>query len=1038
MKKISIVIIMTVLSVKLLVALPEWQSQYATGLNKIVPHAYVLPVDNELLLRKADYASSGYYQSLNGKWKFNWVRNPDKRPKDFYKPAYFTNHWADINVPGNWERQGYGLPIYVNQTYEFADPMFGMDKPAPPLVPYEYNEVGSYRRTFTVPETWKNRRVVLTFEGVSSFYYVWLNGELLGYNQDSKTPAEWDVTSKLKAGENVLAVEVYRWSAGSYLECQDMWRISGIERDVYLYSTPATYIADYKVTSVLDTATYSHGIFSLEAKINAKEAGSLRYALYKLNNEKVLEETVSFHAAQQGNQLKFSTKTIDKVKKWSAEHPELYFLKLEMLDKNNQVTYTTACHVGFRTSEVKNGKYYINGVPVLIKGVNRHEHSEKGRTVSEELMLKDIFLMKQHNINTVRNSHYPNDKRWYELCNIYGLYMIDEANVESHGMGYGAASLAKDTSWLKPHLERNIRMYERSKNHPSIVVWSMGNEAGMGVNFEKVYAWLKAADNTRPVQYERAEEQPATDIYCRMYRSVNEIKAYVDRAEKPYRPFILCEYAHAMGNSVGGLKDYWDTFESNPQAQGGCIWDWVDQSFREIDKNGRWYWAYGGSYGPANVPSDGNFCCNGLVNAVREPHPHLKEAQKIYQYIKKINFDKKSATVRFKNWHDFTDLSAFILHWEIKTDEDAVLLNGVMETACAPHQTVDLTFPLNEAMKKAPRSVRELYLNFYWKPRELNSWQQEQPGYVAAYDQEVINLNRSAQHPDFSGKKLKVSGYTIQNELVKVVVDPKTGTPVSWSVNGKEMLESPVKISLYRPVTDNDARDRQVGQMWLKEGLQQITQEIKDISIKTQKNYVLINAALNILNASGKNIAQAQLLFKVYPDGSMDVNGTLSPDVAQVSSFARVGISFDIPQEFKQVQYNGRGPWESYIDRNQHGMIGLYRTTVPEMFVYYVKPQASGNRTDVRWATFISDSGAGISACSDKTFQFSASPYAEKNIGEATHINQLEDAGKFTVYLDAEQAGVGTASCGPGVLPHYRVKVEPKSFFFRLRPTLNQ
>lgn len=1034
MKNITLNILFLSLGLNVFSSQPEWQSQYATGYNKIAPHAYVLPLNDEQSLRKADYAASGYYMSLNGKWKFNWVRNPDNRPKDFYKPAYYTGHWADINVPGNWERQGYGLPIYVNETYEFVDKMFEFEKPNPPFVPHKYNEVGSYRKTFTIPEAWKDRRIVLTFEGVSSFFYVWLNGKLLGYNQDSKTPAEWDITDKLTKGENVLAVEVYRWSAGSYLECQDMWRISGIERDVYLYSTPDTYIADYTVTSVLDTATYSKGLFSLSAKVKTKDAGAIRYSLYSMTDKLVVGETLQFNGDNELKNIHFSNQTIDEVKQWNAEHPDLYFMKLELLDKNDRVIYTTASHIGFRTSEVKNGRYYVNGVPVLIKGVNRHEHSQKGRTVSEELMLQDIYLMKQHNINTVRSSHYPNDKRWYQLCDIYGLYVIDEANVESHGMGYGPASLAKDTSWLKQHLERNIRMYERSKNHPSIVIWSMGNEAGMGVNFEKVYAWLKAADKNRPVQYERAEEHAATDIYCRMYRSVQEIKAYVERDEKPYRPFILCEYAHAMGNSVGGLKDYWDTFEMNPQAQGGCIWDWVDQSFREIDENGRWFWAYGGDYGPAKVPGFGNFCCNGLVNSDRQPYPHLKEVQKIYQYIKMVSFDEKSETVIFKNWHDFTNLNAFTLHWEIRSDENDVIMSGIMKPDCAPHASVTLQLPLAAAIKKVPGSARELYLNFYWRPRQLNQWQHNVNDYVAAYDQYVIDLNRQLSKVKMKGKPLKVKEYTIENELVKIVIAPETGSPVSWQYKGVEMLSSPVLISLFRPVTDNDNRDKQVGKIWIREGLNSVSQKVKDIHISKLNDRIKVISQLELFNASEKNIAHATLEFLFNVDGSMEVKGNIVPDTSLLSQFARVGITFGMPETFQQVVYNGRGPWESYIDRNQNGMIGVYQTTVPGMFVYYVNPQSTANRTDVRWTSLANENGYGIKALSDNTFQFSATNYTDQNIDEATHINELKNAGMVIVHLDAEQAGVGTATCGPGVQPQYRVSAEIKTFSFLLQP----
>ena len=455
---------------------------------------------------------------------------------------------------------------------------------------------------------------------------------MLGYNQGSKTPAEWDITDYVQAGENTVALEVYRWSAGSYLECQDMWRLSGIERDVYLYSTPRQFIADYKVTSSLDKKEYKEGIFGLDITVEGSAAGvsTLAYSLEDTAGKAILQNEIPVKNRGLSNFITFDEQSLPDVKRWSAEHPNLYTLILALKDDAGHITHLTGCKVGFRTSEIKDGRFCINGVPVLVKGANRHEHSQLGRTVSKELMEEDIRLMKQHNLNTVRNSHYPTHPYWYQLCDRYGLYVIDEANIESHGMGYGPASLAKDSTWLPAHMDRTQRMYERAKNHPGIVIWSLGNEAGNGINFERTYDWMKSVETTRPIQYERAEQNYNTDIYCRMYRSVEELLVYARQTEpKVYRPFIMTEYLHAMGNSGGGLKEYMDVFETEPIVQGGCIWDWVDQSFREIDADGRWYWTYGGDYGPKNVPSFGNFCCNGLVNAVREPHPHLLEVKHI-------------------------------------------------------------------------------------------------------------------------------------------------------------------------------------------------------------------------------------------------------------------------------------------------------------------------------------------------------------------------------------------------------------------------
>ena len=785
---------------------PEWQSQYAVGLNKLNPHAYVWPYATAADVQKGAYEESPYYMSLNGKWKFHWVKNPDTRPKDFYKPSFYTGGWADINVPGNWERQGYGTAIYVNETYEFDDKMFNFKK-NPPLVPSEENEVGSYRRTFTIPAGWEGRRVILCCEGVISFYYAWVNGKFLGYNQDSKTPAEWDITDKLKKGENTIALEVYRWSAGAYLECQDMWRLSGIERDVYLYSTPKQYISDYKVTSILEKNTYKDGVFELDVTVEGAAAGITTIA-YELQNEAgktVLNGSQPVKSRGLSNLITFDEKRIPDVEKWSAEHPNLYTLILELKDANGKVTEVTGTKVGFRTSEIKDGRFCINGVPVLVKGVNRHEHSQLGRTVSKELMEEDIKLMKQHNINTVRNSHYPAHPYWYQLCDRYGLYMIDEANIESHGMGYGPASLAKDSTWLTAHMDRTHRMYERSKNHPAIVIWSLGNESGNGINFERTYDWLKSVEKNRPVQYERAEENYNTDIYCRMYRSVDVIKEYVARKDI-YRPFILCEYLHAMGNSCGGMKEYWDVFENEPMAQGGCIWDWVDQSFREVDKDGNWYWTYGGDYGPKDVPSFGNFCCNGLVNAVREPHPHLLEVKKIYQNIKSTLVDKKNLTIRVKNWFDFSDLNEYLLHWSVTGDDGTIVAEGSKEVTCAPHAVVDITL----GAVKLPKTLREAYLNLSWTrvkatPLVTSDWE-------VAYDQFVLPVSKNS----WSGKPAKAGNTTF-------VVDEATGALKSLCLDGEELLASPITLSLFRPATDNDNRDQNGAKLWRQAGLDHLT-----------------------------------------------------------------------------------------------------------------------------------------------------------------------------------------------------------------------
>lgn len=999
-----------------MMAQPEWQSQYAIGKNKLAPHAYVWPYETADALRNGNYEQSPYYMSLNGTWKFHWVKNPDLRPKDFYKPSFYTGGWADINVPGNWERQGYGTAIYVNETYEFDDPLFNFKK-NPPLVPYEENEVGSYRRTFTLPADWRDRRIVICCEGVISFYYIWVNGHQLGYNQGSKTPAEWDITDYVKEGENTVALEVYRWSAGAYLECQDMWRLSGIERDVYLYSTPRRFISDYKVTSSLDKQTYKEGLFALEATVEGAATGTstLEYTLEDPSGKTVLKKEIPVKSRGLSNFVTFDEQTLPDVKRWSAEHPNLYSLTLALKNDAGQVTHLTGCNVGFRTSEIKDGRFCINGVPVLVKGANRHEHSQLGRTVSRELMEQDIRLMKQHNLNTVRNSHYPTHPYWYQLCDRYGLYVIDEANIESHGMGYGPASLAKDTTWLPAHMDRTQRMYERSKNHPAIVIWSLGNEAGNGVNFERTYDYMKSIETTRPIQYERAEQNYNTDIYCRMYRSVDELLAYARQTEpKVYRPFIMTEYLHAMGNSCGGLKEYMEVFETEPIVQGGCIWDWVDQSFREIDADGRWYWTYGGDYGPKNIPSFGNFCCNGLVNAVREPHPHLLEVKKAYQYIKASMLDNKSLTLSIKNWYDFTNLNAYTLHWQVVGDDGRVIADGTRQVDAAPHATVEVTL----GAVRLPSDVREAWLNLSWTPVEAAPF--IGTDYEVAYDQFPLAGNRNYRAPE-----AKLSG------KVEMDIDPVTGALRSYIYKGEEMLASPVMLSLYRPATDNDNREKVGGaKVWKKVGLDKLTQ--RALSVKTSARGG--RSEVELLNARNERLGTAIFIYTLKKDGALDVQTHFVPDTAAVTSVARVGLTFEMPDAYSRVAYLGRGEHETYIDRNESGRIGVYHTDVERMFHYYVRPQATGNRTDVRWMQLADEAGEGLAFRSDVPFQFSVIPFTDECLDAATHINQLRREGVVTVHLDAAQAGVGTATCGPGVLPQYWVPVQEYKFRFTIRP----
>lgn len=991
---------------------PEWQDMNAFRIGQIDAHQLVVPYGDNAVdeISRFKYDQSPYYLSLNGDWKFNWVKNPDNRPIDFYKPDFDISQWSDITVPGNWECQGYGNRIYVNTRYEFDSPKFNFTK-NPPFVPYEANEVGSYRRSFTVPEDWEGRRVVLCVEGATSFYYVWVNGHYLGCNQDSKTAAEWDITETLVPGENSVSLEVYRWSAGAYLECQDMWRVSGIERDVYLYSTPRTYIADYTVRTPLDAQNYRDGILSIDVEIQGEQnpTADIKYNLYNQAGKIVstgitgIAGTVHF------------VDTVYNVSAWSAEHPNLYTLVLDLNDKNGATFETVGCNVGFKTSEIKDGQFCLNGVPILIKGVNRHSHSNiTGHAVDRETMLKDIELMKRHNINTVRNSHYPAARLWYHLCDIYGLYLIDEANIESHGMGYGDESLAKVPEWLPAHMDRTQRMYAKSKNHPSVTFYSLGNEAGNGINFEETYKWLKSVENNRPVQYERAEFDYNTDVIACMYSSIDAVRNYVTRPDVK-RPFILCEYAHAMGNSVGGLKDYWNLFESEPFAQGGCIWDWVDQSFPLIDNNGKQYWAYGGDFGDADVPTDWSFCCNGLVNSDRSPHPHLAEVKSVYQNIKSHLIAPDSLTVEIKNWFDFTDLNNFILHWTVTDAEGNIYRDGSDIISVSPHHTLIKSL----GAIPADTSGQELFLNLSWTPRVETEFVPND--YEIAFDQLAIN-QRLTYKPGKPVKLKRKDNTFSANHNLSFTISDRTGAISDIKSNGKCLISDPMVLSLYRPQTEND--ERYHGPQWKAAGLDGISQTLKDLTFKDN----IVTAIITVNGKDGQDIGTTVMRYYVTDDDHLNIDGTFSPNKEVVTSLARVGLTFTLPDStYRNFSYIGRGPVETYADRKSCGRIARHTATPVADFHPYIVPQSTGNHTDVRSLEL----GDNIIISSPDIFQFSVSLYSDATIDRARHINELESNGEITVHLDAAQQGLGTATCGPDVLPAYTLPIEDYDFTFR-------
>jgi beta-galactosidase len=1011
----------------------DYENPAVSGANKEEPHASFAACP-ELPSPAGAGNEAAWRLSLDGPWKFHWASGPGDRPADFWKPGFDASDWAAIAVPSDWTSEGYDIPIYVNSSYEFAP------NPRPPFVPLKHNPIGSYLRTFRVPGAWKDLDVFLHFGAVKSFFRVWINGQAVGFSKDSKTPAEWNVTPYVHDGENILAVEVYRWSDGSYLECQDFWRLAGIERSVFLFAAPKVRIRDVFAGASLD-GRYRDGRLDLTVDLlngaPDRRAGALavRYLLYDKAGRRVLEgrRPAGLDGRERAS-VEFA-ETVGSPHPWTAETPYLYTLVVELVGPEGKCREALRQRIGFRTAEIRNGRFLINGVPVLLKGVNRHEHDpHTGHVISEESMRRDIELMKRANINAVRTCHYPDDPLWYDLCDAYGLYLIDEANIESHGMGYGPRSLAKDPEWGPAHLDRIARMVERDKNHPSIVIWSMGNEAGDGVNFENAYRWIKQRDPSRPVQYERAELRPDTDIYCPMYPSIQEIEKYA--SSKPARPLIMCEYAHSMGNSTGNLEDYWDVIEKYDALQGGFIWDWVDQGFAKTNAKGETYWAFGGDYGPPDVPSDKNFCCNGLVAPDRTPHPALAEVKKVYQPIWFTDMNAESQTVEIENRHDFIPLDAFDVKWEI-TSEDGVLASGLLRTPrIRPREAarVDVPWP-----KSRLSPGKEFFLNLTAVVRD--PFPGLPAGHVVAAEQFALAGPAAAgSEPEAAGPPLAVKDGVRETVVTgrdfRLLFDKLTGTLASFVCRGRELIEAGPQPNFWRAPTDNDfgnGMDRRAG-LWRRASLYR---QIRSITVtQDAADRATVSVRFLIPSASAEHLVR----YVISGDGEVVIANEFAPrEGARLPDMPRVGLRMAMPRGFDRVQWYGRGPQENYRDRKTAAFVGLYETTLADQVIPYVTPQEYGNRTDTRWVAIRDKDGAGLLITGGTLFEFSALPYWPEDLtlesrGSKHPVDILKR--DFTcLTLDLAQMGVGgDDSWGARVHQEYTVPAKAYSYSFRIRP----
>jgi beta-galactosidase len=1015
----------------------DWENPEVVGINKYAPHCTLIPYPDERMAIENSRMQSPDFQLLNGSWKFNWVVRPDERPKDFYEPEFNDSEWKQIAVPSNWEFQGYGVPVYVNIPYEWTK------NPDPPDIPHDYNPVGSYRQHVNIPETWNGKQVFIHFGAVKSAFYLWINGEKVGYSQDSKTPAEFNITDYIKPGSNLLAVEVYRWSDGSYLECQDFWRISGIERDVYLYARPQVYIRDYFANTGL-TTDYTDGDFKLNVDVlncGSKKAKKITLRA-KLINADGKSAVASFSEEidlnkKENRQILFE-QVIPKPRKWTAETPDLYTLVLSVYNMEGICEEAVSCKVGFRTSEIKNGLLLVNGVPVTIKGVNRHEHDPVTiHVISEKSMIEDIRLMKQFNINTVRTCHYPNDPRWYELCDQYGLYVIDEANIESHGMGYDPdRTLGNDPRFMTAHLARVQSMLERDKNHPSVIIWSMGNEAGDGVNFDTCYNWIKQRDPSRPIHYERAELGRNTDIYCPMYPDVEYLAEYASKPQA--RPLIMCEYAHAMGNSTGNLQEYWDVIESHPQLQGGSIWDWVDQGIQQKDDKGRIYYAYGGDFGPPGTPSDSNFCINGLVLPDRRPHPALYEVKKVYQYIGIKPADGSFGKISIKNKHDFISTKNLDINWQLVGDAQVIASGIIEQPDIAPkgEKPYDLSLPAVQ-----PLPGVEYFLNFSVTTREPSGLIPK--GHEVASEQipmpwktEVTPVRDKAFLETIWSKDRKM--LTVSGVGFIVNFDTLTGSMTSLEFNGTQFLNRGPEPNFWRAPTDNDFGNRMQKRcaVWKEASKVRVLKSFKVVKPAKGEVHVTANFLL------GKSLIPYKLTYLIYGTGDIIISGEIDPGAVKLPELPRFGMNFRMPAEFSQVKWYGRGPFENYQDRHTASFVGVYESTVNDLGFPYLRPQESGTRTDIRWMTLTNEDGIGLLIAGLPLISASALPFTVSQLdytdSEFRHTVDLVPNDFIDLNIDYRQTGVGgNDSWGARPLPVYTLFSGKYNYSFRIRP-INQ
>lgn len=1014
-------------------------AKFAEG--RLFPRATSIPYPDKSLAKENVFTNSPYYLSLDGPWKFRFSPNPSTRPLDFWKKGFDISSWPEIPVPSNWEMLGYGIPIYTNITYPFPK--------NPPYIPEDDNPVGSYKRSFIVPENWKDRDVILHFDGSTAGMNVWINGQKIGYVQGTKNPSEFEITEFVTPGQTAeISCEVFRWTDGSYLEDQDFWRLSGLDRSVYLYSPDKLRIQDFFARTTLDK-NYKNGILDLDVQIanNLNDASKV-----VLEAEIIDAKGKTVYSSKKNLLVNINSKEdvkfdglIKGVKKWSAEKPNLYTLVITLYDAAARLVESTSCKVGFRTTEIKNGQLLVNGLPIEVHGVNLHEHHQStGHVVDRETMIKDIQTMKRHNINAVRTSHYPQPPIWYQLCDEFGLYLVDEANVEMHGMGvstYGDHDAeeihpAYSPAWTASLLDREYSLVERDKNHPSVIVWSLGNESANGQNFLAAYDWIKGRDNSRPVQYEQAAEGANTDIVCPMYPPISYMKEYASR-EEVSRPFIMCEYAHAMGNSTGNFQEYFDIIRSSPHMQGGFIWDWVDQGLLAKDGNGKLYWGYGGDFGAEGYTHDENFCINGLVQPDRTPHPGLKEVKKVYQDIRFAPKSLGNGIVTVENHFIDTDLEEYDFTWQLIQDGSIIRSGKIPAFSLAPGKTKDIKINL-----PALDIDREYFLNIYASQRTDTPMipagheiAREQfpltPDYKMAYGFKTSDSRREI-HIETNGNIV-----TVSNGEISYSFNKNNGELIGIMAGGHQLLEGSLKPSFWRAPTDNDwGYGAQVkSNSWRNA---EDNKKLNSFNIEPSPTEVILTADYRLPDTD----SDYKLIYEVMADGQMKVSAVWNADKdGDTPELMRFGMTLPVVKSLNGFTWYGRGPEENYIDRNTASFIGVWSGKVEDQFYPYIRPQESGNKTDVRWATLTDNQGFGIKVTGLQPLEMSALDLTPAMIDPGMskhqlHINDVKrDNNRNYLNIDLRQRGLGGDDSW-GARPHepYRMLDKGYSYSFILTP----